>query len=69
MGDLSADQMALAEEWLKSLRDFRKFHIRRKMLDLTKQGDSEELSASEAGEIQSQLKKLSQALKDLEKSS
>jgi DNA primase len=69
MGDIGSDDMLFAREWSHSLKELRRSHVRRKMLELTKKGDSETLSGEDAVSIQAELKKLADTLKGLEKAS
>ena len=69
LSDFLDNDELYSKEWLKTLREFKKMMLHRKIQDLTKRGASEELPQKEANEIQKQLRSYTNALKDMEKPS
>jgi DNA primase len=69
IGDFLNDDDLFTREWLRSLREMKRVVLHRKIQDLTRKVSEGETDPSEASEIQKQLKVLTNALKDLEKTS
>ncbi len=57
---------AFMEEWIRTLREFKRVILHRQIQELTRRGSSDDLSEKEATELQSKLKNTTMQLKDLE---
>jgi DNA primase len=57
---------AFMEEWIRTLREFKRVIIHRQIQDLTKKGSSDTLTTSEAEDLQQKLRTVTMQLKDLE---
>lgn len=57
---------AFMEEWIRTLREFKRVIIHRQIQDLTKKGSSDTLTTSEAEDLQLKLRTVTMQLKDLE---
>ena len=68
IADLLDDEELFTREWLGTIREFKKVTIRRKIQELTRIAHDESSSETMAG-VQKQLQRLTDALRDLEKSS
>ncbi len=67
IADLLGDEELFTRQWHQAIREFQKVVLHRKIQALTKQGSAEDLTARDTGDIQRELKALTDALKAIEK--
>lgn len=68
LADVLGDEELFIREWLNTLKEFRRVTLRRKIHELTQKIQHPDISATETDELQVQLKGLTEALRNLEKS-
>ena len=68
IADFLGDEELFTREWVRSIREFRKIVLHRKIQSLTKKGSADNLSPHQNSTIQHQLKLVTDALRDIEKS-
>lgn len=69
IADFLSDEELFMREWLRTLKDFHKVVLRRKIQDLTKGTQNDSLDSSKSANLQRQLTKLTDTLRGLDKSS
>ena len=68
IADFLSDEELFTREWLRTLKEFHKVVLRRKIQDITKGTQNDALDPSESSNLQRQLAKLTDSLRGLEKS-
>jgi DNA primase len=69
MSDFLSDEDLFTREWLRSIKDFRRIAIRRKIHELTQSSARTDQSPPETAAMKNQLKTFTDALRELEKTS
>lgn len=67
--DIVGDDDIFTREWLRTMHEFRKMVLHRKIQLYTKRGSEDDVPEAESKQIQSQLNSLTRELKELEKTS